>query len=41
MDRSEIYARGEAFFRDKAYGATLGYVETGFIKAHGRALSDR
>jgi isopentenyl diphosphate isomerase/L-lactate dehydrogenase-like FMN-dependent dehydrogenase len=41
MNLDEIYTRGQAFFRDKAYGRTLDYVETGFIKAHDRRVIDR
>ena len=41
MNLSGIYAKGGAFFQDKAYGKTLNFVETGFIQAHDCAVIDR
>jgi isopentenyl diphosphate isomerase/L-lactate dehydrogenase-like FMN-dependent dehydrogenase len=41
VELTEIYQRGEAFFREKDFGRLLGYVETGFIRDHDREILDR
>ena len=41
MELTEIYQKGEAFFKEKEYGRLLDYVETGFIRAHDRRILDR
>ena len=41
MELTEIYRKGEAFFRDKDYGRLLEYVETGFIRENDRRVLDR
>jgi isopentenyl diphosphate isomerase/L-lactate dehydrogenase-like FMN-dependent dehydrogenase len=40
MDLTEIYKKGEAFFKDKDYGRLLEYVETGFIRENDRNVID-
>jgi isopentenyl diphosphate isomerase/L-lactate dehydrogenase-like FMN-dependent dehydrogenase len=40
MEVTEIYERGEEFFRAKDYGRLLGYVETGFVKENDRRVID-
>lgn len=41
MELTEIYKRGEEFFRTKEYGRLLDYVETGFIRENDRRVIDR
>ena len=41
MDLTEIYEKGEEFFRTKEYGRMLGYVETGFVRENDRRVIDR
>lgn len=41
MELTEIYDKGNVFFRDKDYGRLLNYVETGFIKKNDRRIFDR
>ena len=40
MDLTELYQRGEAFFRAKEFGRLLDYVETGFIRENDRKIID-
>lgn len=41
MELTEIYQKGEAFFREKDFGRLLGYVETGYIRHNDREILDR
>jgi len=41
MDLTEIYDKGEAYFREKEFGRLMGYVETGFIEDNDRRILDR
>ena len=41
MELTEIYQKGEEFFKGQEYGRLLDYVETGFIRAHDRRILDR
>jgi isopentenyl diphosphate isomerase/L-lactate dehydrogenase-like FMN-dependent dehydrogenase len=41
MELTELYRKGEAYFRDKDYGMLLDYVETGFVRANDRRILDR
>ncbi len=40
MDLTELYQKGEAFFRTKDFGRLLDYVETGFIRENDRKIID-
>jgi isopentenyl diphosphate isomerase/L-lactate dehydrogenase-like FMN-dependent dehydrogenase len=41
MELTEIYKKGEAFFREKEFGFLLNYVETEFIRKNDRRILDR
>jgi isopentenyl diphosphate isomerase/L-lactate dehydrogenase-like FMN-dependent dehydrogenase len=41
VELTEIYHKGEAFFREKDFGRLLGYVETGFMRDSDRQILDR
>lgn len=41
MELTEIYEKGEAFFKEKEFGRLLDYVETGFIRENDRRIIDR
>jgi isopentenyl diphosphate isomerase/L-lactate dehydrogenase-like FMN-dependent dehydrogenase len=40
VNLSEIYQKGEAFFKEKDFGRLLDYAETGFIKENDRRVLD-
>jgi isopentenyl diphosphate isomerase/L-lactate dehydrogenase-like FMN-dependent dehydrogenase len=40
MDLTELYQKGEEFFRTKEFGRMLGYVETGFVRKNDRKIID-
>jgi len=41
VELTEIYQKGEVFFREKDFGRLLGYVETGYIQHNDREVLDR
>jgi isopentenyl diphosphate isomerase/L-lactate dehydrogenase-like FMN-dependent dehydrogenase len=41
VELTELYQKGEAFFREKDFGRLLGYVETGYIRHNDREILDR
>ncbi len=41
MNLTEIYEKGEAFFKQKDLGHFLEYVETGYIRDNDRYILDR